>query len=61
MKISVQELLIVLLIVVVIFGPTQLPKLAKTIGESLKGFKKGMEEDNKEEKPESHEKENKNH
>ncbi len=61
MKISVQELLIVLLIVVVIFGPTQLPKLAKTIGESLKGFKKGMEEDNKEEKPESHEKENENH
>ena len=39
MKISVQELLIVLLIVLVIFGPTQLPKLAKTIGESLKGFK----------------------
>lgn len=61
MKISVQELLIVLLIVVVIFGPTQLPKLAKTVGESLKGFKKGMEEDNKEEKPESHEKENENH
>lgn len=61
MKISVQELLIVLLIVVVIFGPTQLPKLAKTIGESLKGFKKGMEEDNNEEKPESHEKENENH
>lgn len=61
MKISVQELLIVLPIVVVIFGPTQLPKLAKTIGESLKGFKKGMEEDNKEEKPESHEKENENH
>lgn len=61
MKISVQELLIVLLIVVVIFGPTQLPKLAKTIGESLKGFKKGMEEDNNEEKSASHEKENENH
>lgn len=61
MKISVQELLIVLLIVLVIFGPTQLPKLAKTIGESLKGFKKGMEEDNNEEKSASHEKENENH
>ena len=60
MKISVQELLIVLLIVLLIFGPTQLPKLAKTIGESLKGFKKGMEEDKKdqEEKPADHEKEN---
>ena len=60
MQISVQELLIVLLIVLVIFGPTQLPKLAKTIGESLKSFKKGMEEENKgqEEKPAEHEKEN---
>lgn len=59
MKISVQELLIVLLIVLVIFGPTQLPKLAKTIGESLKGFKKGMEEENtpQEEKAAEHEKE----
>ena len=64
MKISVQELLIVLLIVLVIFGPTQLPRLAKTIGESLKGFKKGMEEEPKaaeekatEEKAAEHEKE----
>lgn len=29
MKISVQELLIVLAIVVIIFGPTQIPKLVK--------------------------------
>ena len=60
MKISVQELLIVLLIVLVIFGPTQLPKLAKTIGESLKGFKKGMEGDTPQEKeqPTADEKEN---
>lgn len=65
MKISVQELLIVLLIVLIIFGPTQLPKLTKTIGESLKGFKKGMEDEEKkpeeaqkpEEKAESDEKE----
>ena len=44
MKISVQELLIVLVIVLIIFGPTQLPKLMKSLGESLKSFKKGMEE-----------------
>ena len=57
MKISVQELLIVLLIVLVIFGPTQLPKLAKTVGESTKGFKKGMEEEHpeKKEQPAEHE------
>ena len=29
MKISVQELLIVLAIVLIIFGPTQIPKLMK--------------------------------
>lgn len=29
MKISMQELLIVLAIVVIIFGPTQIPKLVK--------------------------------
>ena len=64
MKISVQELMIVLLIVLIIFGPTQLPKLTKTIGESLKGFKKGMEDEQKpeeaqkpEEKAETNEKE----
>ena len=37
MKISVQELLIVLAIVLIIFGPTQIPKLMKL-------FKKGKKE-----------------
>lgn len=44
MKISVQELLIVLAIVLVIFGPSQLPKLTKSLGQSLRSFKSGMEE-----------------
>lgn len=47
MKISVQELLIVLVIVILIFGPTQIPKLSKTLGKSIRGFRKGMEEDEK--------------
>lgn len=38
MKISVQELLIVLAIVVIIFGPTQIPKLVKM-------FKKDKKDD----------------
>lgn len=38
MKISVQELLIVLAIVLIIFGPTQIPKLMKL-------FKKSKKED----------------
>ena len=44
MRISVQELLIVLVIVIVIFGPTQIPKLAKMFGKSAKKFKEGMED-----------------
>lgn len=39
------ELLVVLLIVLVIFGPTQLPKLSKTLGRTITSFKKGMDEE----------------
>ncbi len=44
-RIGVTELLVVLLIVLVIFGPKQLPKLSKSLGQTLKGFKEGMEDD----------------
>lgn len=44
-KIGVTELLLILLIVLVIFGPKQLPKLSKTLGKTVSNFKKGMEED----------------
>ena len=39
MKVGVQELLIVLLIVIVIFGPTQIPKLTKMFGQSIRNFR----------------------
>lgn len=42
MKIGMQELIIVLAIVVIIFGPTQIPKLTKMFGKSVKGFREGM-------------------
>lgn len=38
------ELLVLLLIVLVLFGPTQLPKLTKMFGKSIKNFKDGMTE-----------------
>ena len=44
MGIGTQELLIVALIVLVLFGATKLPKLASSIGESVKNFKRGMRE-----------------
>ncbi|MBQ3407109.1 MAG: twin-arginine translocase TatA/TatE family subunit [Lachnospiraceae bacterium] len=45
MRIGPQELLIVLVIVIIIFGPTQIPKLTKMFGKSVKGFRDGMAED----------------
>jgi sec-independent protein translocase protein TatA len=48
MKIGTQELLIVLLVVLLIFGPTQLPKLFNIFGKSIKGLRKGMDESKEE-------------
>lgn len=39
-----QELLIILLIVLLIFGATKLPALARSLGASAKEFRKGIEE-----------------
>ena len=40
-----QELLIILLIVLVLFGGAKLPKLARSLGQAQKEFKSGMDED----------------
>lgn len=55
MKFSLPELLIVLLIVVVIFGPTQIPKLTKMLGKSVKNFRDGMADDENAEPQVKHE------
>ena len=39
-----QELLIILLIVLIVFGATKLPALARSLGASAKEFRKGIEE-----------------
>jgi len=44
-----QELLIILVIVLVLFGANRLPELARSLGSSVKEFKKGVNEANKEE------------
>lgn len=38
------ELLIVLLVAVLIFGGTQIPKLARSVGRAQKEFQKGLDE-----------------
>ena len=53
-KVGVTELLVILSIVLVVFGPTQLPKLSKTLGKTISSFKKGMEDElSKDDKEES--------
>jgi sec-independent protein translocase protein TatA len=44
------ELLIVLLVVLIVFGGSQLPKLARSIGKAKTEFQKGLKEDDQAEK-----------
>ncbi|MEE8180152.1 MAG: twin-arginine translocase TatA/TatE family subunit [bacterium] len=54
---GVTELIIILVIVLIIFGAGKLPKIAKSIGEGIKEFKKATKEkESKEEKEEKKEK-----
>lgn len=54
---GVTELIIILVIVLIIFGAGKLPKIAKSIGEGIKEFKKATKEkESKEEKKEKKEK-----
>jgi len=43
-SIGAPELLIVLLIVLLLFGGAKLPKLAKSLGEAQREFRKGQDE-----------------
>lgn len=38
------EMILVLVVVVLLFGSSQLPKLARSIGQAQKEFKKGIDE-----------------
>ncbi len=44
MRIGTNELLIILVVALLIFGPKNLPKLGKMFGKTINGFKKGMED-----------------
>lgn len=38
------ELIIIALVILLLFGATRLPKLGKSMGQSISGFKKGLQE-----------------
>ena len=42
---SIWQIGLVLLIVLVLFGPKRIPGLGKSLGEAIRGFKKGISED----------------
>ena len=39
------EMIVVLIIALVFFGPSKLPSLGKSLGEAIRGFKKAVAED----------------
>jgi sec-independent protein translocase protein TatA len=49
MSLGAPELIIILVIVLLLFGTTRLPKLAKSLGEASREFKKGVDEREQEE------------
>lgn len=42
------ELIVIGAVIVLLFGATRLPQLAKALGQSKRAFKEGLEEDEKE-------------
>lgn len=47
--IGTQEIIIILVIVVLLFGATKIPQLGSSIGQGIKNFKRGMREVKEEE------------
>jgi len=53
------ELVIILVILLILFGGSRLPSLAKGLGESVRNFKKGISEEPEEKKDEAKKKDDK--
>ena len=45
------ELIVIVLVIVLLFGATKLPQLAKALGQSKKAFREGIEEGEREAAP----------
>lgn len=45
MSVGPWQVLLVLGLVLIIFGPSKIPGLGKSLGQAIRGFKKGLNED----------------
>ncbi|MEO0275316.1 MAG: twin-arginine translocase TatA/TatE family subunit [candidate division WOR-3 bacterium] len=52
MNLGFQEILLIFLIILLLFGAKKLPELARSMGQAFREFKKAMKETNEEEKEE---------
>lgn len=50
------ELIVIAIVIFLLFGATRLPQLAKSLGQSKRAFKEGLDEGEKEELKEAKEK-----
>ena len=53
MNLGAPEIIGIIVIILLLFGSTKLPKLARSVGEASKEFKKGIEEGQKDDPKES--------
>jgi sec-independent protein translocase protein TatA len=44
MDLGMPEILVIVVIALLLFGPSKLPGLGKSMGEAIRGFKKGLKE-----------------
>jgi sec-independent protein translocase protein TatA len=45
MSLGFPEMIVILVIALVIFGPNRLPALGEGLGKAIRGFKEGMKDD----------------
>lgn len=45
MNLGVPEILLIVVVALLFFGPSRLPSLGKSLGEAIRGFKKGITDD----------------
>lgn len=50
MSLGIPELVVLVIIVLLFFGPSRLPGLGKAVGSAIRGFKKGISSDEEQKK-----------